>query len=325
MTRLEKEIALALRRTFRIGFGVQDKFETNSENVEYSGQQASDIIRDGLLADKPFAVSRFGHSELRALLTYMHIRENGSNFRKIMDYARGEKVEPWWFDHTVEHVTHNAGVFPADISVVERFCQLLLKEIPHIDVLGSWLGGEVWVKHLMPDTKFIMFHDFYHFLHESPWTSALKGKKVLVVHPFASSIEVQFKKKELIFPGKKSLPDFELLTMKAVQSIAGNRPGQFKDWFDALDFMKQGIARRDFDIAILGCGAYGMPLATFVKTELKKKSVHLGGNVQILFGIKGSRWENDPQFHHIFNEHWIKPLPEETPKGHLTIDNNCYW
>jgi hypothetical protein len=209
--------------------------------------------------------------------------------------------------------------------MVERYCELTWAEIGEIDVIGSWLGGEAQVKLQMPNAKFIRFLDFYHFLHAHPWTEGLRGRKVLVVHPFASSIKRQYKIKDLLFPAEHVLPDFELLTYPAIQSIAGNTPAGFENWFEAFDYMKSDISRINFDIAIIGCGAYGMPLSVFVKRDLGKKAVHLGGNTQILFGIKGSRWENDPKFSHIINSHWIKPDTTETPPGHESIDQNCYW
>jgi hypothetical protein len=325
MSNLEKTLALNARRFFRIVLGFKDTFETTSDNCDYFEQEASNLIRDGLLSPSPFVVSRFGHSELRTVLTYNHIRENSSDLKKLFAFAKGEKVEPWWSENTLRKITQNAGVFPREISVIEKFCELVLSDISEIDVLGSWLGGERWIKPMMPNTRFMRFHDFYHFLHAEPWTLALKGKKILVVHPFTKSIQSQFKIKDKIFSGKNALPDFELITYQAVQSIAGNKPVGFDNWFQALDHMKEGISKIDFDIAILGCGAYGMPLAAFIKRDLKKKAVHLGGNTQILFGIKGNRWETDPVFAPIFNEHWVKPMNEETPKGHETIDSNCYW
>lgn len=42
----------------------------------------------------------------------------------------------------------------------------------------------------------------------------------------------------------------------------------------------------NFDTAIIGCGAYGMPLAAQIKNA-GRQAIHLGGAVQLLFGIKG--------------------------------------
>lgn len=318
-------VSLALRRVARKYFGLPDKFETTSDYCDYLGQDSSDIIAQGITSAAPFAVSRFGHSELRAVLTYLHIKESGSHFRKLANFVKGDKVEPWWHKNTIRQITFNAGLFPVKLEMVEAFCELILSEIGSIDVLGSWLGGERWLKPKMANAKFIRFHDFYHFLHTVPWTKTLEGKNVLVVHPFDRSIESQYLRKDKIFEGKDRLPDFNLSTYRSVQSIAGNQPPKYKDWFEALDAMKFDIAQKNFDVAILGCGAYGMPLATYIKKSLGRKAIHLGGNVQILFGIRGGRWDNDPVFQPYFNEYWSRPLREETPKGHGEIDDNCYW
>src|SRR5688572_25775202 len=219
MTTFERQFAIYSRRLFRFALGYKDEFETTSNNCDYFNQEASNLIRDGLLSSAPFAVSRFGYSELRALLTYLHIQEDASDLRKIFSFAKGKKVEPWWSDNTIKIITHNAGVFPNDIGTIEKFCQLTLREMQYIDVLGSWLGGEAWIKSKLPHTKFMRFHDFYHFLHRDPWTIALKDKKILVVHPFSKSIQSQYKLKDKIFTGVHTLPAFHLITYQAVQSI----------------------------------------------------------------------------------------------------------
>ena len=54
--------------------------------------------------------------------------------------------------------------------------------------------------------------------------------------------------------------------------------------------MQKEIDKIDFDIAILGCGAYGYPLASYIKS-IGKKAIHIGGATQLIFGIKGKRWE----------------------------------
>lgn len=116
------------------------------------------------------------------------------------------------------------------------------------------------------------------------------------------------------------MPEFDLQIMRSVQSIAGN-PSGFETWFDALAYMEEEIEKRDFDIALLGCGAYGFNLAAHIK-RMGKKAVHLGGFLQILFGIIGKRWEGKYPFE---NEHWIRPLESDKPKGADSIENGCYW
>ncbi len=90
---------------------------------------------------------------------------------------------------------------------------------------------------------------------------------------------------------------------KAVQSIL--TLNIYKDWFEALDYMRDKIAHIDFDIAILGCGAYGMPLAADIKNTCSKLNYHFGVK-QTLFGIKGKRWEDKIYNYHnkFYNDYW---------------------
>ena len=114
------------------------------------------------------------------------------------------------------------------------------------------------------------------------------------------------------------LPPFHLQTFRSVQSLAGIQT-PFKDWFEAYKFMCEGIAKIDFDVAIVGCGAYGLPIGSFIKGELKKTAIHLGSATQILFGIKGKRWDDIPFFRdHLYNEHWTRPSEDEVIRDYKT-------
>lgn len=55
--------------------------------------------------------------------------------------------------------------------------------------------------------------------------------------------------------------------MQAVQSLGGSN--DFATWIDAFEYMKNKISTIDFDIALLGCGAYGMPLGLSLKKNCK--------------------------------------------------------
>ena len=129
------------------------------------------------------------------------------------------------------------------------------------------------------------------------------------------------------------MPQFELTTIKAVQSLAGEKVG-FEDWFEALDYMKAEIDKVDYDICLIGAGAYGFPLAAYVKS-IGKKAVHVGGSLKLMFGIKGKRWENplygvqelgiQGKYPALFNEHWIYPGDENKPKNANIVEGACYW
>jgi len=166
--------------------------------------------------------------------------------------------------------------------------------------------------------------DLFPFIHRTPWSHALEGRRVLVVHPFADSIQKQYARRALLFKDPRVLPEFELTTLKAVQSIAGNKTGH-SDWFAALDEMKEQMTNIPHDIALIGCGAYGFPLAAHAK-RLGKKAVHMGGATQLLFGIRGKRWDQDyAGITDVINTHWTRPAPHEVPTRSKQIEGGCYW
>jgi hypothetical protein len=145
----------------------------------------------------------------------------------------------------------------------------------------------------------------------------------LVIHPFSETISEQYKKRQDIFENKDVLPQFELITLKAIQTIAGNK-SQFQNWFDALNYMLEKAMSKDFEVAIIGCGAYGLPLAIKLK-QVGKQAIHMGGATQILFGIKGARWDYHPIISKLYNQNWVRPAKSEIPERSYLVEESCYW
>ncbi len=296
-----------------------------------SVEEASRCIYDGLQNDKPVMIARLGSTELAAMVNYHGI--SSDQRCKAWQYIRGKYPQYWWNKKILEQMQTYSGFFPPSSDMVEKFCQMMIKDMEEIDILGSWLPEEKVFTQLLADKVQVHLFHLEPFWASFSWTEALAGKRVLVIHPFAKSIIMQYDKRDLLFPGRNILPDFELKVIPAVQSLGGNGDG-FQDWFAALDSMKRQIDATKYDICLIGCGAYGFPLAAHVKRS-GKKAVHLGGSLQLLFGIKGKRWSVPGHgsalgldYPALFNENWIKPLPEDNRLSNDTmekVENSCYW
>ncbi len=274
-----------------------------------SGEACSSIIRSELQKDKPSMIARFGSTELQALL-----------YPLLPNFARfplRKRVH-----HSIRDLS---GFFPVSDQAIEKFSKLMFDDMKQLDVLGSWRIEELLVLKNFPDAIRIELRGLEPYLSENPWTEHLENLRVLVVHPFNTTIERQYhENRTLLFNDIKMLPKFKSLqTIKAVQTAAGNK-SEFNDWFEALDSMKSSIDSKDYDVAIIGCGAYGFPLAAHVK-RMGKKAIHLGGATQILFGIKGRRWDDRPLISRLYNEHWVRPAPEDIPADANKVDNGAYW
>lgn len=290
---------------------------------------ANKKIYDLLCSDKPCMIGRFGSNEIESTV----FTRNRKYYKyDILNYARG-KSDIWWYPkNTISRMYYNAGFFSPTTEQLDKFGEEMMKAMPLIDVLGSWCKEEGYFLDKLSNATFIDL-ELLNPLWGSdtiPWTLAMEGKKVLVVHPFTETIRAQYAKKELIHKDPRILPNFSLETIKAVQSITGHKPDNFSSWFDSLSYMQDEINKKDYDICIIGCGAYGLLLAAHCK-RMGKKAIHLGGATQLLFGIKGKRWEdpnygfNGTNYLSFMTPHWVRPSANETPQKSSDIEGGCYW
>ena len=281
-----------------------------------------DFIAQAIRSGEPAMIARFGNVELNTLINYW-VRHEPNAARLFNRYFNHRNV-PFWTRRNSFRLSENAGFFPLEPTVIDAYCELMLECMGGVDLLASWADGENIFEKIFQKSRFCDLGSLSPLTYFNPWSSALAGKRVLIVHPFEESIRSQYEKnRSKIFVNPVRLPEFELVTVKAVQSIAGNS-SEFLTWFQALDYMKMQILKLDFDVAIIGCGAYGFPLTSFVK-RIGKVAIHLGGETQLLFGILGQRWNTVPEIAALFNESWVRPLPSEVPVNHSAVEGGCYW
>lgn len=285
-------------------------------------------ISELLQRNAPCMIARLGATELETVINGEAVL---SGKRDFWGYLTGKSSPWWWEQFCINQLKDWSGVFPATEEMAERFTRLMLRDIAEIDLLGSWLPKERQLHELDGKPRFTVLY-LDPFWTERPWTAALRGKRVLVVHPFANLIRRQYERRASLFQHPDVLPDFELIVLPAVQSLGGC--AKYADWFAALEAMKNKIDRIDFDIALLGCGAYGLPLAAYIR-RMGRKAIHMGGSLQLLFGIKGARWENPNfgirelgapgRYASLFNENWVYPDAEGRPDNFESIEGACYW
>lgn len=320
-------ILKSLRKIYNYFFGkavICDRGITNPDEV-------SEVIYQLLETKKPCMIARFGSTELYALTNYLGIIAPNHS---IWKYIQGKQSEWWWEDNVKKQMTECSGFFPSTDENLMRFGGLMVEDSKEVDILGSWLSNESYIidKYKLKLQKIsLLFLEPYWA--NNPWSRILEGKNVLVIHPFAPLIEEQYSgKRALLFNNKNVLPKFNLKTIQAVQSLGGDC--EFNDWFEALDNMKAQMDQTDYDIALIGCGAYGFPLAAHAK-RMGKQAIHLGGALQLLFGIRGKRWDNPDYgiqefgkqntYKKLFNKEWIYPPADFVPKNAQKVENACYW
>lgn len=307
-----------IRKFYKKIYKLPDGLLKSEGKVNLNIEDFNNLLFDVIINKTPYLVSRFGSAELNWYLNYKILTKNV--IKRVFAYVTFEidtlDVE--------DKVIHDFTFLPTSLEATKCFIEEMDNAIPKVDIIGTWLRQEQ-----SSQLKFgkkirniqLGFLEPYYSIH--PWTAALKGKRVLIIHPMRDSILNQYKKRELIFQNKNILPEFDIQVLRAPYF---DNP-RFNGWKSIMDFYKEEIKKYDFDVAIIGCGSWGMPLAARIK-EMNKIAIHLGGSTQLLFGIIGNRWETQwPQFRelNLVNDNWSRPLKEETPIWSRGYDKNSYW
>ena len=300
-------------------FGTEPHLYLYGGKLLHSADWANKKIAKLINGDDPFLIARFGNTELHVLNAYMA----GEIAGKCAKYDA--LMEEWW-----DNLYTLCGFFPKDEKYQKAFSELILLSAMQTDILGVWNRPmeDYYLKTRMPDASITALRWLEPWYSKTPWTWALEGKKILVVHPFEKSIRLQYENRKALFPENELLPDFHLDVIKAVQTLGDAQDDRFETWFEALDWMTEECRSDEFDVAIIGCGAYGYPLAARIK-KMGKCAIHLAGATQLLFGITGKRWETEYIYREfrndIINQYWIRPSEHESVKNQDNVEHGCYW
>jgi hypothetical protein len=287
------------------------------ERAKYFGthilrsQEGNDALTGSL--GRPGAAGKIGAGEMAALRHYWRRANAGGHCE-------------FWPGRVGRNLHRNAGVYPPEPAIFSRFCQTYARALQSLDVLAVWFNfGEHAVRRrFMPRATLTELDALEPYYNGRPWSAHLAGKRVLVVSPFAATIEAQYRHRLEIWRAKPEvLPEFELRTVRVPLSSYLARP-RYPDWFAALDAMCRQMEAAPFDAAIVGAGAWSIPLVAYAKA-LGSWAIHLGGVTQILFGIRGRRWEKNERIMTFCNEAWVRPSPGETPNNVQAVEGGCYW
>ncbi len=275
----------------------------------------SQLIRSG----EPFLLGRPGGTESEGIYTYV-------NYRLASRKESRKNYTAWYSKNARLHSAitgRNAGEF-------DRFSLVYLRAMLASDMLsyGHFAPGSLGITRELsnagvPITRFenldpLTALDAGH----EPWTRALEGRRVLVISPFSDSIPNQYAQKNSITGVSDTLPTFSLEVVKPPWIFLNDDEGD--SWHKHLASLVSEVQGKEFDVAIIGASSFGLPLGAIIKA-MGRQAIHLGGSAQLLFGIRGNRWESHPVFSKYFDGTWVRPAPAEQPEGRHLIEGAAYW
>lgn len=267
----------------------------------------NEVLKKAILAGEPFAAIHFGGTELGALNNYEKIRLGFKHHYK---------------DPVKYSMKNNAGFYPTDDAGLNHYGEAWLKECANADILGI-MGlhmEDYFQAKYLPKATIVQYEGMEPL--RGDWSKLLKDKKVLVISPFTDEIKAQYAKRERLFLDDPDiLPAFDLKLLQSPLTLGDEKP-VLPTFFDTLDQMKAAIRDIDFDIALVGCGAYTAFLCCFIKS-LGKMAIETGGATPTLFGIMGKRWEKRGHVAKHVNADWIRPYNKAA--GFNKIEGGAYW
>lgn len=292
------------------------------EQIEKGAILIYTCLDSAIREKKGCCIGRNGSTELTTLFMY--------ETQRICDSQMAKNLERY------------SGIFPATPEILRTWIDSYKKTLQTVSdepFVTGWFQGlapfeQILLKQLCPNAKPIPLRclEPYYVAPEKRWTVLLAEKRVAVVSSFAKSIQAQCKRGKEIWG-----EHFETLLPSTTTWIpiqTGFPPeiarGRLEwsegctTWKEALDWLEQEVLKQNVDVCLIGCGALGMMLAA----RLKKQGIAcivMGGAIQVLFGIKGQRWQHHSIIANFWNNAWVWPSEEETPRASGKIEGGCYW
>lgn len=172
------------------------------------------------------------------------------------------------------------------------------------------------------------------------WQKLFIGKCILVISPFVDSIQKQLEsnKRDKVWCGQWSgfWPDnieFKFIKFEHPWSLLSKEEqikltqSQSMHFIDKLKRFKKEIDMiGNFDIALIGAGCYSLPLCSYIKNNKRQIAFHLGGGLQMMFGVYGARWNtSNGILKEYVNDSWIRPSGNEIPTGFKMQESGAYF
>lgn len=289
-------------------------------------QESNDYVKNLITANEQFSIIRTGNQ--------------GGEITSTYNMIRNENISR----ETLNALEINAGIYGLeDKKKLSKFCELYNNAIKNCNAIISWEN-----KH---DNYFSQIHklktlqrgcgmilNYFEaniccesdlFSLQNPWTLDLYGKKVLLINPFTESIKNQLNNGFRFSNRHLFSKDQKFLFYKSFNTIAGNR--LHSDWEETFNIMCSDISKMKFDIALLGCGGYGLPLCEFIRKDLNKGAIYIGGQLQLFFGITGRRWTSEKSFKERMDFNidnfgdFKQVMTSEKVNNYKQVENGCYF
>ena len=285
-------------------------------------------IKESVTQNNGFAMGKLGFAE-QFLLGYLPFKATNPGYIQLKAYEAMLRY----------HCEFMFGIFPTDTSFLHEFAQFYTKHIQQIDILGLFLADQE--EKIIKENELKALFIPYQFTEpdrsipsseSNCYLRFFEGKKILFISPFADLLKSRANKDTFeavwLSIGKKWFWPSEVNAYEIPYSYVTsvNTYKKYTNSMTLFDSICTNIKEVDFDVAFIGAGALGLPIAAHLKNQ-GKIGISLGGHLQVLFGIGGGRWSKDEFWTtNYINHHWIEMPKKYHPENKsILTDNGAYW
>lgn len=275
---------------------------TDKENLN----NIVNTMTDKLNSQSPYLINRFGGSDFSALVYFFNNNNNISEDK--IDFIR--KYNGYF----------NFKNICTDNEIFAKMTYAYSSSFKNSDIILDTVHNLSKTKHKIVDE--INKNDAciignYNELIESfvPFMDSFKNwgnnKKILIISPFEETIKFQTNNDRINkIINNYTFPNCTFLTYQTPITYNSNHydfdeyffkvTEGFDNWIELVQKICDDISCIDFDIAFLSCGIYSYHVGDFIKTKLNKKSIYIGGMLNVMFNFYGKRYDT-PFFNKFMN------------------------
>lgn len=304
-------------------------------------------IKQALDTKQPIVIGKIGTNELLLIYCYHLITQGRMQ---------------WFPPDVLAEMENGAGLYPLDKATIETFIRVYLDSLRALDVFASWNDRFIDFEEALYSSYISKYNsvssksekskksdggiveltslESFYTSREHWWQTLFRGKCILVISPFVDSIQRQLE------PGQRARvwtgrwvgfwPDdinFKFIRFEHPWSLLSKEEQEqlplatSRCFADKLKRFEKEIAEiGDFDIALIGAGCYSLPLCAYIKNTKQRIAFHLGGGLQMMFGVYGARWNTSSSiFKEYVNDVWIRPSGNEIPSGYKKQEGGAYF
>ena len=296
-----------------------------SKRKQYIGFEDNHFLREyiktKLNSDQPFVIPRISGIENNIAYLALDSMKNLNRINALLPIMKS-----------------NAGIKMTSLESVRKYSHLYLEVFNNCSLFAGWEIQGNYIHHIAESHEFIIQQfsskrmiwaftfDIFHYIHSSPWTIALQGRRILIVSPFIESISENIHDRAKLYDGVDLFPNCSFLFIKPPITLAQENSEEFDVELDHF-YKRLDLLQDKYDVALLSCGGYANPVCNYIYKHHNKSAIYVGGVLQMYFGILGNRWllERKDAVNLYINEFWKRPKSSERPINFTSVENACYW